>query len=280
MTAAVLAPPRARRRTAGSGTGALVTGTALLLLLVLGALAAGLITGHDPAATDLTARFRPPSAAHWFGTDQLGRDVFTRVLVAGRVDLPLALLGAALPAAVGIVLGALAGYARGVVGTLVMRLADVVQAFPAYILLIVLVFLLGPGPRSFLVAAAVGAWVTYARLVRGVVLQLREADYVAAARAAGLGHTRVLLRHVLPGALPQAVVYAASDVVLALGFLASLSYLGLGVQPPGIEWGQMIAAGQPFLRNQWWISVMPGLAIITVGVAVRLIASGLERRLR
>ncbi|TKK81067.1 ABC transporter permease [Herbidospora galbida] len=273
----VLGRRRARR---GSGATALVTGAVLLTLLLAASFAAGALTGHDPALTDLTARFRPPTAEHWFGTDQLGRDVFARVLVAAGTDLPLALLGAAVPAVIGIVLGALAGYARGWIGTAVMRLADLIQAFPSYILLIVLVFLLGPGAGSFLVGAAVGAWVTYARLVRGVVLRLRELDYVRAAQAAGLGHTRVLLRHVLPNALPQAVVYAASDIVLALSYLAALSYLGLGIQAPGIEWGQMIAEGQPFLRNQWWVSVMPGLAIILVGVAVRLIAGGLERRLQ
>ncbi|WP_030455794.1 ABC transporter permease [Herbidospora cretacea] len=269
-----------RRAVRGSGSAALLTGAVLLVLLLAASFAAGALTGHDPALTDLTARFRPPTAEHWFGTDQLGRDVFTRVLVAAGTDLPLALLGAAVPAVIGIVLGALAGYARGRLGTAVMRLADLIQAFPSYILLIVLVFLLGPGAGSFLVGAAVGAWVTYARLVRGVVLRLRELDYVRAAQAAGLGHTRVLLRHVLPNALPQAVVYAASDIVLALSYLAALSYLGLGIQAPGIEWGQMIAEGQPFLRNQWWVSVMPGLAIILVGVAVRLIAGGLERRLQ
>ena len=253
-------------------------GALLIVALVVMALAAPMISGHDPAANDLAQRLRPPSGQHWFGTDQFGRDVFTRVFVAARIDLLLGLLGALIPAVIGIALGCAAGYFGGWVGSIVLRLADFIQSFPNYILLIALVLLLGPGPKSFLVGAAISAWVTYARLVRGVVLRIRSNDYIAAAQAAGLGHTRVLTRHVLPNALPQAIVYGASDLVLSLGFLCSLSYLGLGVQPPAIEWGQIIAEGQAFLRTQWWISIAPGLAIIYVGIAVRLIAVGMERR--
>lgn len=263
-----------------SGAVALAVGLAVLAGLFAASFLVPWATGVDPAANDLLNRFHPPSAQHWFGTDQFGRDVFTRVLAAGRIDISLALAGAAIPATIGITLGAIAGYAGGWASTTVLRVADTIQSFPQYILLVALVFILGPGPRSFLVGAALSAWITYARLVRAVVLRLRTSDYILAARSAGLGHTRVLARHVLPNALPQAIVYAASDVVLALGFLCALSYLGLGIQAPGIEWGQMIAQGQPFLRHQWWISVTPGTAIITVGIAVRLIANGLERLTR
>lgn len=256
----------------------LTVGLLMLAAMVAMAFAAPVISGHDPGLNDLTQRLRPPSGEHWFGTDQFGRDVFTRVFVAARIDLLLGLLGALIPAIIGIALGALAGYFGGWTSTAVLRLADLIQSFPNYILVIALVLLLGPGPKSFLVGAAISAWVTYARLIRGVVLRIRSNDYVAAAQAAGLGHRRVLTRHVLPNALPQAIVYGASDLVLSLGFLCSLSYLGLGVQPPAIEWGQIIAEGQAFLRNQWWISIAPGLAIIYVGIAVRLIAVGAERR--
>lgn len=255
-----------------------VVGVVLLLAMVAMAFVAPIVSGYDPTLNNLTHRLQAPSGQHWFGTDQFGRDVFTRVFVAARIDLLLGLLGALIPATIGIGLGAAAGYFGGRVSTVVLRLADFIQSFPNYILLIALVLLLGPGPKSFLVGAAISAWVTYARLVRGVVLRVRGNDYIAAAQAAGLGHHRVLIRHVMPNALPQAIVYAASDLVLSLGFLCSLSYLGLGVQPPAIEWGQIIAEGQAFLRNQWWISIAPGLAIIYVGIAVRLIAVGMERR--
>jgi peptide/nickel transport system permease protein len=253
-------------------------GAVLIAALIVLALVAPMVSGHDPALNNLAQRLQPPSGQHWFGTDQFGRDLFTRVFVAARIDLLLGLLGALIPAVIGIGLGCAAGYFGRWVGTIVLRLADVIQSFPNYILVIALVLLLGPGPKSFLVGAAISAWVTYARLVRGVVLRIRSNDYIAAAQAAGLGHRRVLTRHVLPNALPQAIVYGASDLVLSLGFLCSLSYLGLGVQPPAIEWGQIIAEGQTFLRTQWWISIAPGLAIIYVGIAVRLIAVGMERR--
>jgi peptide/nickel transport system permease protein len=282
MATTIVTIPRTRSRrsaTASTGTAALTGGLAILAIVAIASIVGPWITGFDPNANDLGARFQAPGTTHWFGTDHLGRDVFTRVLVAGRLDLPLALLGALFPAIIGITLGSLAGYFGGAVSTGVLRLADLIQAFPAYILVIALVIVLGPGPKSFLVGAAIGAWVTYARLMRGVVARIRTSDYIAAAQTAGLGHRRVVTRHVIPNALPQAIVYAASDVVLALAFLCSLSYLGLGVQPPGVEWGQMIAEGQSFLRVQWWISIMPGLAIVLVGVAFRLIATGLERRM-
>jgi peptide/nickel transport system permease protein len=274
-----ITPPSGARSTRLSRTiDPALMGLFMIAAMVAMSIFAPMISGHDPAMNNLANRLQPPSGEYWFGTDQFGRDLFTRVFVAARIDLLLAFLGALIPAVIGIALGAVAGYFGSWVSAAVLRLADFIQSFPSYILLIALVILLGPGPKSFLVGAAISAWVTYARLVRGVVLRIRSTDYIAAAQAAGLGHRRVLTRHVLPNAMPQAIVYAASDLVLALGFLCSLSYLGLGVQPPRIEWGQIIAEGQSFLRTQWWISIAPGLAIIFVGVAVRLIAVGLERR--
>jgi peptide/nickel transport system permease protein len=250
-------------------------GISLVALVALAGALAPLLATHSPTAQDVTDRLASPSGQHWLGTDHLGRDVFARLLYAARVDVPLALAGALLPAVLGISVGALAGYVGRFVDTSVMRAADFVQAFPVYVFLIAVVFVVGPGAKAYLVAAGAIAWVTYARIVRAEVLRIRDLDFARAARIAGLGHRRVLLRHVLPNAVPQAVVYFASDVVLALVSLASLSFLGLGIQPPTAEWGSMIAEGQRFIRDQWWLSVTPGLLIVTVGLGFLLISEGI-----
>ncbi len=234
----------------------------------------------DPTKQDLKGRLQAPSGAHLFGTDELGRDVLSRVVHAALVDLPIGVLCAGLAALVGTLIGSIAGYRGGWVDSIVMRLADIVQAFPTYIFLVALVFALGAGTRSFIVAMVVLGWVTYARLVRAEILRVRDLDFVAAAHLSGFSRARVLFRHVLPNSIGQVLVYLASDVVLVLLLLAGVSFFGLGVPPPTPEWGQMIAAGQKYLRDQWWIVTFPGLAIVVTGVAIALIADGLEDRMR
>jgi peptide/nickel transport system permease protein len=249
---------------------------ALFLILLIAASIMAAFAGPDPNAYDLSRKFEPPSSTHLFGTDQFGRDVFLRVVDAARLDLLLAALGTVIPAVIGTVLGALAGYRGGALDSALMRVADIIQAFPQYILLVALTFMLGAGWQAFIVGAAIAAWVTYARLVRGVVLQLKKHEFIDSARAGGLSGARILFRHIIPNAVPQAVTFAASDFVLALAFLCSLGYLGLGVQPPSIEWGQMIAEGQSFLQTYWWIALGPGLAILLVGISMRAIATAVE----
>lgn len=251
---------------------------------VVGALALGSLVARpfltDPTKQNLKSRLLPPSGEHWFGTDELGRDVFSRVVHAALVDLPIGVVCAGLAALLGTLIGALAGYRGGWVDSVVMRIADIVQAFPTYIFLVALVFALGAGTRSFIVAMAVLGWVTYARLVRAEILRVRDLDFVAAAHLSGFSRRRVLFRHVLPNSIGQVLVYLASDVVLVLLLLAGVSFFGLGVPPPTPEWGQMIAAGQKYLRDQWWIVTFPGLAIVIAGSAVALVADGLEDRMR
>lgn len=234
----------------------------------------------DPTRQNLKDRLRPPSLDHLMGTDELGRDVLSRVLHAVLVDLPIGVLCAGLAALLGTLIGAVAGYRGGWVDSSVMRIADIVQAFPTYIFLVALVFALGAGTRSFVVAMVVLGWVTYARLVRSEILRVRDLDFVAAAHLSGFSRRRVLFGHVLPNSIGQVLVYLASDVVLVLLLLAGVSFFGLGVPPPTPEWGQMIAAGQKYLRDQWWIVTFPGLAIVITGCAVALIADGLEDRMR
>ena len=269
-------PGRARSRRAGSRK--LLIGFGVLLAFVVAAYLVPAVSGIDPTAQHLDQRLVAPSGAHLFGTDDLGRDVFVRSMAAARVDLPLAILGALIPAIIGCVLGLIAGYAGRLVDTVVMRLGDILQSLPSYIFLIIVAFIVGPGVAAFLIAAAVISWVIYARLIRSQVLVLRELDYVHAARLSGLGAPRVLLRHVLPNALPQVIVYLAADAVLSLTFLAGLSFLGLGIPEPTPEWGLMIRSGTLFLGTSWWLSTFPGLMIVLTGGALALVSDGLDER--
>lgn len=251
-------------------------GATIVAVYILIAIFAPVIAPYAPNAQSVPDALQAPSAAHPLGTDELGRDVLSRLMWAARIDLLVGFLGALLPAIVGTALGAAAGYFGGWVDALVMRTSDLVQAFPTYILMIALVFVLGPGPGSILVAFTVVAWVAYARLIRTEVLRVREADYVAAARTSGFSQGRVLWRHVFPNSVGQSLVYLPSDIVAATLGLAALSYLGLGIQPPTAEWGAMIAAGQPFIRTEWWLSTVPGLVIVVFGLGLSLIAEGVE----
>jgi peptide/nickel transport system permease protein len=255
-------------------------GGAIVFTYILIALLAPILAPHDPLAQVPQEALASPSATHLLGTDELGRDVVSRLIYAARVDLLVGFLGALLPAMVGTMLGAIAGYHGGWRDAIVMRTADVVQAFPTYILIIALVFALGQGVRSILVAFTIIAWVIYARLIRGEILRVRGLDYVQAARAAGLPPRRVLWLHVVPNAGSQVLVYLPSDIVLATLGLAALSFLGLGIRPPTPEWGAMIAAGQPYIRNQWWLSTVPGLVVVVFGLGLSLIAEGMEEWFR
>lgn len=254
-------------------------GTAIVAVYVAIALLAPILAPYDPLAIEPANRLAAPTADHLLGTDELGRDVLSRLLYATRVDLPIGFLGAFLPAILGTVLGALAGFFGRWVDTVVMRTADVVQAFPAYILIIVLVFVLGQGASSIVIAFTVLAWVVYARIIRGEVLRVRDLDYVHAARVAGLGRLRILRVHVFPNAINQTVVYLPSDIVFATLALAAFSFLGLGIPPPTPEWGAMIADGQPFIRTNWWLATVPGLLIVGIGLGLSLIGEGLEEGL-
>lgn len=251
-------------------------GASIVAAYVLVAVFAPVIAPYDPLAQDVANSLAAPSAAHWLGTDELGRDVLSRLIHASRIDLLVGFLGAALPAVLGTFLGAVAGFSGGWLDGVIMRISDVVQAFPTYILIIALVFALGPGVTSILVAFTLIAWVAYARLIRTEVLRERGLDYVAAARASGLSGRRTLWRHVFPNSVGQTLVYLPSDIVGATLGLAALSFLGLGIQAPTPEWGAMIAAGQPYIREQWWLSTVPGLVVVGFGLGLSLVGEGIE----
>lgn len=255
-------------------------GAAIVSAYILIALFAPLLAPHDPLAIAPAEKLATPSAEHLLGTDELGRDVFSRLLFAARTDIPLGFLGALLPAILGTILGALAGFFGRWTDTVIMRTADVFQAFPAYILVIVLVFALGQGARSIIIAFTVLAWVVYARIIRSEVLRVKDLDYVHAVRVAGLSRLRILRVHVFPNVINQTLVYLPSDIVFATLALAAFSVLGLGIPPPTPEWGAMIADGQSFIRTNWWLATVPGLVIVGLGLGLSLIGEGLEEGLR
>jgi peptide/nickel transport system permease protein len=257
----------------------LVAGIAILSAWLLLALCCPWLAPYDPIAQDQSATLLPPGAGHLFGTDNFGRDILSRVMWGARVDLQMCVIGVAFPFVLGTVLGAVSGYFGGVVDTVLMRVIDVVLAFPFLVLMLAIITILGPGLGSFYIAMAMVGWVSYARLVRSQVLSLKHRDFVLAARSLGYSHGRILFLHMLPNALGSSVVFAMSDCVLVLLSGASVSYLGLGVQPPTAEWGVMVAEGQGFITTAWWITTFPGLAIVALAMGFSFLADGLGDRL-
>lgn len=270
---------RLRGRRGGARNIPLTVGVALFALLVAAAVFAPLLTSADPVEQDLVNGLLPPgSPGHLLGTDQLGRDVFARLLYGARIDLRVGVLAVLTPFVVGTALGLLTGWFGGWFDTVVMRVVDMVVAFPFFVLVIALVFALGPGTTSIFVAISLVGWVAYARIVRGEVLVAKEQEYTLAARASGLPTWRILFRHLLPNVVLQAVIYSMSDIVLSILAIVTLGYLGLGVPPPTPDWGSMIQEGQQFILTQWYLPTLPGLAVVVTGLALALIADGLVER--
>lgn len=253
------------------------TGLAIVLLLVLTAVLAPVLTPYRPEAQDLMHTLAPiGTPGHPLGTDALGRDVLSRLLYGARLDYQIGFLAVFFPFCVGVCVGCLAGYFGGVVDTVVMRIIDVVMAFPFYVLVIALVFALGPGTRSIYITFTAVGWITYARIIRGETLVVRNQEYLLAARSGGLGRLRIIRRHLLPNVITQAVVYAVSDIVLVITVVVTLGYLGVGVVPPTPDWGAMIADGQTLLSTDWELATIPGLALVLTGVGLSLIGDGLS----
>lgn len=276
MTAAeyhMAAPERRNWRLAGSG---------LVALLILGgwiiaALFAPWVAPYDPDAIDMMNMLGAPSASHWFGTDQVGRDILSRVIHGARIDLLMCVLGVLPPLIIGTTVGLLSGYFRGLTDAVFMRVYDITVAFPFFVLVLAIVGLLGPGLTNYFIALAIVGWVTYARLVRAEVLVLRESEYVLAAKVLGFSNRVILLNHVLPNALSPVIAYAVSDAVLVMLAGASLGFLGMGAQPPTAEWGVMIADGQSFIDQAWWICFFPGIAAISLGLGLAFLGDALAQ---
>jgi len=256
----------------------LITGLVLLALIVLAGVAAPLLTHWDPIQQDLTKSLQSPGRGHLLGTDQLGRDVFSRLLYGARVDLRVGAIAVLFPFLIGAALGLVAGWRGGWFDAVLMRVVDIVVAFPFFVLMIALVFALGPGTRSIYIAITLVGWVAYARIVRGEVLVAKEQEYALAARASGLPTYRILLRHLVPNVVLQAFVFSMSDIVLSILAIVTLGYLGLGVPAPTPDWGSMIQEGQAFILTKWYLAAVPGLAVVVTGLALALIADGFVQR--
>jgi len=258
----------------------LVIGIAILLVLVSAALLAPWLTPYEPLQQDPTITLQGPSFAHPFGTDNFGRDVFTRVLYGGRIDLRVGPIAVIAPLIIGILLGAVSGYYGRWVDSVAMRAVDIVQAFPFLVLVIAIVAVLGPGLNNMYIAVALVAWIVYARLIRGSVLVEKNKEYVIAAKSIGGNDWRVIRQHLFPNVITPCIVYAMADMALYIGLAAALSYLGLGERPPAPEWGAMITSGQAFMVTAWWICALPGAAIVVTGIALSLVGDGLADVLR
>lgn len=250
-------------------------GGAMLGILAFLIAFAPIIARYPPNQQNLAMRLKPPSAEHLFGTDELGRDIFSRVLHGGRISLPAALIVVTISLTIGGLLGAFAGFFGGAIDDLIMRVADVTLAFPAVVLALAISALLGPSLNNAILAACVVLWPEYARLIRSQVIVTRTFEYVTAARSLGRREVGILLRHVLPNTWTPILIKAALDIGGIILLVSALSFIGLGVAPPTAEWGSMVALGRTKFY-QWWVATFPGLAILTSILACNLISEGLR----
>jgi peptide/nickel transport system permease protein len=239
-----------------------------------------LLTPYDPIVLDLSAGLQPPSLAHPFGTDQLGRDILTRVIFGARIDLQIGAIGVAVPLVIGVLVGLVAAYYGRWTDAIISRIIDVVIAFPFLVLVIAIVAMLGPGLINLYIAVTLVSWVLYARIVRGETLALKARPFVMSARGFGFSDLRIMFRHILPNAVAPAFVFGMSDFVLDVQLGATLSFFGLGVQAPTPEWGLMIAESRNLMLTAPWAVVFPGLAIIALSFFVSLVGDALADNVR
>jgi len=252
-----------------------MTGAAIVLLMFAMATLAPL-AGFDPGAISIAERLQAPSLGHLLGTDDLGRDVLTRILYGARISLLVGFVAVGIATAIGIVLGALSGFYRGWIDILVMRFVDIMLCFPTFFLILAVIAFLEPSIWNIMVIIGLTGWMGVARLVRAEFLSLRERDFVQAARALGASDRRLIFRHILPNALSPVLVSATLGVAGAILTESALSFLGIGVQPPTPSWGNMLIAGKQTLGTAWWLSVFPGLAILVTVLGYNLLGEGIR----
>lgn len=241
---------------------------AVLILVLLMAAVPWLFTGYDPLTQDMTALLQPPSAAHYFGTDNFGRDVFARVVYGARLDLEIGFFAMLIPAVFGTAVGIAAGYFGGKVDAVIMRILDVFIAFPTMVLAIAIVAILGSGVKNLFLAIWLVGWREYTRLVRSDVLVIRSSEYVEAAKSLGYSDLRIMFRHIFPNVASTVLVYAVSDIMMCMLMGASMSFLGLGVPTPTPEWGAIISEGKNYMMTAWWIVTFPGIMLALTGISI------------
>ncbi|MFC3127603.1 ABC transporter permease [Pseudoroseomonas globiformis] len=253
-----------------------LAGGIMLLILITIAVFAPLIATHDIYAQDLSQRLLPPSAVNWLGTDDLGRDIFSRLIFGARITLYIAFLAALIAGPLGLVIGATAGYLGGWTDTILMRLVDIFLSFPSLILALAFVAALGPGIENAIIAISLAAWPPIARLARAETLTVRKSDYIAAVRLQGASRLRIIVNHVMPMCIPSVIVRITLNMAAIILTAAGLGFLGLGAQPPSPEWGAMLSTGRQFVMTSWWIAAIPGTAILLTSLAFNLFGDGLR----
>lgn len=254
-----------------------MVGLSIIISLLIAAACADLLAMHSPLVGDLRgARLQPPSLQHWFGTDDLGRDIYSRIVYGSRITLFVVVLVAIIAAPIGLLVGTTAGYLGGWVDAILMRVTDVFLAFPQLILALAFVAALGPGIENAVLAIAITSWPAYARIARAETLTVRNADYIGAVELMGASPSRVVLRHIVPICTSSLIVRVTLDMAGIILTAAGLGFVGLGAQPPLPEWGAMIASGRRFILDQWWVAAAPGLAIVIVSLGFNLLGDGLR----
>lgn len=256
-------------------TPSLLVGSLMFAVLIILAVFIPFISPYHPSEQNLSAFLQSPSAEHWLGTDQLGRDLFTRLIYAARTDLSIMVLAEIVPFCTGVFLGMLAGYYGKWVDTVITLITDTFIAFPFYLIVIIVAFASGAGERGIYITFILVGWIVFARVVRGLSASFREQEWIASAQTLGLPGVRIILRHLLPNILPQAIVVLMTDMVGLLVAIVTLGYLGIGIAPPTPDWGTMISDGQSFITTAWWLSAVPGLAVVYTGIALSLVGDGL-----
>jgi peptide/nickel transport system permease protein len=253
-----------------------VGGLAVIVITFLIAGFASFMAPHDPGETDVSLKLQPPSFQHVLGTDQLGRDVFSRMLYGSRISLSVGFVAVAISILIGILVGALAGYYGGWVDSLLMRFVDIMICFPSFFLILTVVALLGPSLLKVMFVIGITSWMGTSRFVRAEFLSLRERDFVQAAQALGVRDLRIIFRHILPNALAPVFVTATLDVATAILVEAGLSFLGFGAQPPAPSWGNILTEGRTYIFDAWWLTIFPGLAILITVLSFNLLGEGLR----
>ncbi len=256
--------------------GSALFGLCVIVILLLAALFAPLLATHDIFEQNLAARLLAPSTEHWLGTDELGRDVYSRLLFGARITLYIALLTTVIVAPIGLIVGTTAGYLGGWVDTMLMRIVDVFLAFPNLILALAFVAALGPGIENAIIAISLASWPPIARLSRAETLTIRKSDYIAAIRLQGASNLRIIFGHIMPMCIPSVVVRVTLNMAAIILTAAGLGFLGLGAQPPSPEWGTMLSSGREFVMTSWWIAAIPGIAILLTSLAFNLLGDGLR----
>ncbi|UYA62178.1 ABC transporter, permease protein 2 (cluster 5, nickel/peptides/opines) [Pectobacterium sp. F1-1] len=251
-------------------------GSAIVLMLMLVAIFAPWIATHDPLAQDLANALQAPSAAHYFGTDEFGRDVFSRLVYGSRITLYIVALVSVTVGPIGLLLGVVAGYYGGIVDTILMRITDIFISFPSLVLALAFVAALGPGLEHVVIAITLTAWPPIARLARAETLSLRHADFISAVKLQGASSIRILLHHIVPLCLPSVIIRITMNMAGIILTAAGLGFLGLGAQPPDPEWGAMISAGRRYMMECWWLVTIPGLAILINSLAFNFLGDGLR----